>query len=76
MASLSGTHVTSGMKKPKYNVVCVENEESIVALLNEDLDIDSDDQMDLKNVEETPSEDVVLESESESETSILRVDGW
>jgi hypothetical protein len=35
--------------------------------------------MDLKNVEETPSEelsDVVLESESESETSVLRVDGW
>jgi hypothetical protein len=78
MGSLSGTRVPSGMKKPKYNAMCAENEESIIALLNEDLNIDSDDQMDLKNVEETPSEelsDVVLESESKSETSVLRVDG-
>jgi hypothetical protein len=33
MASLSGTGVPSGMKRWKYNAVCVENEESIIALL-------------------------------------------
>jgi hypothetical protein len=79
MALLSGTCVPSGMKKPKYTAVCAENEESIIALLNEDLDIDSDDQMDLKNIEETLNEelsDVMSESESESEISVLRVDGW
>jgi hypothetical protein len=60
-------------------MLCVEKEESIIALLNEELDIDSDDQMDLENVEETPSEelsDEVSESESESETSVLHVGGW
>jgi hypothetical protein len=60
--------------------VCVENGESIIALLNGDLDIESDDQMDLKSLEETPSEEelseVMLESESESEESVLRFDGW
>jgi hypothetical protein len=59
--------------------VCVENEDSVIALLNEELDIDSDDQMDLENVEKTASEassNEMLESESESETSALRLDGW
>jgi hypothetical protein len=51
MASLSGTRVPSGMKKPKNNAVYAENEESIIALLNEDPTIDSDDQMDLENVQ-------------------------
>jgi hypothetical protein len=41
------SRVPSGMKTPKYNAVCVKKEESIIALLNKELDIDSDDQMDL-----------------------------
>jgi hypothetical protein len=56
--------------------VCAENEEPITALLNEELNIDSDD---LENVVETASEeasDEMSESESRSETSVLRVDGW
>jgi hypothetical protein len=47
-------------------------------LLNEELIIDSDDQMDLGNVWETVSEesrDEMSESESKSETSVLHVDG-
>jgi hypothetical protein len=32
MALCSGTHVPSGMKKRKYNEVCVENEDSVIAL--------------------------------------------
>jgi hypothetical protein len=67
------------MKKPKYNAVCVENEEALIALLNEELDINSDDQMELENVEETvieESSDDMPESKSESETSVLGVDGW
>jgi hypothetical protein len=47
-ASHLGTHVPSGTKKPKYNAARVENEESIIDLLNEELDIDSDDQMHLE----------------------------
>jgi hypothetical protein len=50
MASHSGTRAPSGMKRLKYNAVCVDNEESIIALLNEELDIDSDDQMGSDNV--------------------------
>jgi hypothetical protein len=79
MGSLSGTRVPFGMRKPKYNAVCVENEESIIALVNEYLDMDSDDQVVLENVQETLSEelsDEVSESESKSETSVLRIDGW
>jgi hypothetical protein len=54
MDSLSGKCVPSGMKKKtKYNGVCAENEESIIALLHEDLNIDSGDQMVLENAEES-----------------------
>jgi hypothetical protein len=62
--------------------LCIENEESVIALLNEELDIDSDDQMDLENVEETAGEESSeemseseSESESKSETSVLHIDG-
>jgi hypothetical protein len=74
MALRSGTRVPSGMKKVNYNAMCVENEGSVIALLNEELDIDSDDQLDLENVEETASEelsDEMSESESKSETRVL-----
>jgi hypothetical protein len=40
MASRSVTSVLSGMKKLKNNAMCAENEESVIALLNEELDID------------------------------------
>jgi tRNA/tmRNA/rRNA uracil-C5-methylase (TrmA/RlmC/RlmD family) len=75
----SGTRVPSGMKKVKYNAVCVENEESIISLLNEELSIDSDEQVDLETVDETASEELsneMSESESESETRVSHVDGW
>jgi hypothetical protein len=49
MASCSVTRVPFGMKELKYNAAC-EIEESVTALLNEELIIDSDDQMDLGNV--------------------------
>jgi hypothetical protein len=38
-ASHWNTYVPCGMKKPKYNAMCVENEESIIALLTEEFDI-------------------------------------
>jgi hypothetical protein len=77
MASRSVTHVPSGMKKVKYNAVCVENEDSVIALLNEELDPDV--QLDLENVTETASEEVtekMSKGESDSEISVVRVDGW
>jgi hypothetical protein len=48
-------------------------------MLSEEVDIDSDDGMDLEIEGETASEELsseMSESESESETSVLRVDGW
>jgi hypothetical protein len=53
-----------------------ENEESIIALLSEEVNIYSVDQMELENAEETPSEELSKVSESESETSVLGVGGW
>jgi hypothetical protein len=79
MASRSVTYVHSGMKKDKYNAVCVENEDSVIALLNEELDIDPDVQLDLEIVAETASEEVtekMPKGGSESEISVVRVDGW
>jgi hypothetical protein len=79
MASRSVTHVLSAMKKVKYNAECVENEDSVIALLNQELDIDPDVQLDLENVAETASEEVtekMSKGESESEISVVRVDGW
>jgi hypothetical protein len=65
--------------KLKNNAVCAENEVSVIALLNEELDIDFDDQMDLENVEESASEESsngMSESDNKSGTSVMRVDGW
>jgi hypothetical protein len=45
----TGRLLPSRMKKRKYNLVCVEDEESISDMLNEELDIDSDDEMNMEN---------------------------
>jgi hypothetical protein len=79
MVSLAVIHMPSGMKRPKYDAVCVKNEESFIASLNEELDIDSDDQMELENIEETASEissDEISKIDSKSETSVLLISGW
>jgi hypothetical protein len=59
------------------NAVCVENEESITAFLNEELDTGSDDLMDLENVEETVSEYQATKCRKvRGVKRVLRVDGW
>lgn len=40
-----------------YNAMCVEHEDSVIILLNEELDMDPDVRMDLEKVEETASEE-------------------
>jgi hypothetical protein len=40
MASCSGSRVSSGKEKLKYNAVCGGNEDLLSALLNEELDTD------------------------------------
>jgi hypothetical protein len=47
----------SGLKKRIYNPLCDVYEESISDMLNEELDIDSDDEMDLEIEGETVSEE-------------------
>jgi hypothetical protein len=79
MALHTGTLLPSRMKKQKYNPVCVEDEESISDMLSEELHIDSDDEMNLENEGQSSSEEssnASSKSECESETSVVRVDGW
>jgi hypothetical protein len=69
------------MKRQKYNpvCVCVNDEESISDMLNEELDVDSDDEMNLENEGQSVSEEssnTSSESERESETSVVCIDGW
>jgi hypothetical protein len=67
------------MRKRKYKSVCVEDEESIIHMLNGELDIDSDDEMDLESKGESASEELSSESsecECESETSVVCIDAW
>jgi hypothetical protein len=47
----------SGFKKWKYNLLCDAGEESISDILSGELDIDSDDEMDLEIEGETASEE-------------------
>jgi hypothetical protein len=47
----------SRMKKRKYNPACAEDEESISDMLSEELDIASDDEMNLENKEQSASEE-------------------
>jgi hypothetical protein len=63
----------SQLKKLIYNHLYDEDEESISYMLNEKLDIDSDDEMDLKTEGETASDELsnkMSESEIGSETSV------
>jgi hypothetical protein len=48
MVSCSSKPGPSGFKKRKYNPLCDEDEEGISVMVNEELNIDSDDEMDLK----------------------------
>jgi hypothetical protein len=65
MALRSDKLPPSGMKKWKYNPVCVSDEVSISDVLYEELDIDSDE-MDFENEGESASDESSCEmSESE-----------
>jgi hypothetical protein len=54
---IQGKPGLSGFKKRKYNPLCDADEESIGDMLNEELDIDSDE-MDLEIEGETASEEL------------------
>jgi hypothetical protein len=59
--------------------VCDGNEDLLSALLNEELDIDSEDDVNFEILSECGSEDSrdeVSETESESDISDVRADGW
>jgi hypothetical protein len=78
MASSSGSRVSSGKEKLKYNAVCGDNEDLVSALLNEELDIDSEDDVDFEILSDCGSEDSrdeVSETESESGISDVRTNG-
>jgi hypothetical protein len=67
------------MKKRKYNPACAEDEVSISDMLNEELGIVSGDEMNLENEGQIASEEsssTSSESECESETSVVCIDGW
>jgi hypothetical protein len=58
---------------------CVKDEESISDMLGEELDIVSGDEMNLENEGQSASEEssnTLSESEYESETSVVCIDGW
>jgi hypothetical protein len=57
----------------------VENEDSISDMLSEELSIDSDDERNFENEGQSASKEssnAPSESECESETSVVRMDGW
>jgi hypothetical protein len=79
MALRTGMLLPSRMKKRKYNPTCVEDEVSISDMLSEELDIVSGDELNLENEEQSASEEsgnTLSESECESETSVVCIDGW
>jgi hypothetical protein len=66
-------------KERKYNPICAKDEESVSDMLSEELDVDSDDEINLENEGQSTSEELSnasSESECESETSVVRIDGW
>jgi hypothetical protein len=72
MASQSSKTGPSGFENRKYNPLCGVDEEAISDMVNEELDIDSDDKTDLEIVGEIVSEKSSNEkSESESELAGL-----
>jgi hypothetical protein len=67
------------MKKLKYNPMNVKDEESTSDMLSEELNIDSDDEMNLENEGQSVSEEssnASSESQCESETNVVHIDGW
>jgi hypothetical protein len=81
MALRTGMLLPSRMKKRKYtcNPACVEDEVYVCDMLSEELDIVSGDEMNLENEERSASEEssnTSSESECESETSVVCIDGW
>jgi hypothetical protein len=67
------------VKKLKYNPTCVKDEVSISDMLSEEHDIVSGDEMNLENEGQSASEEsgnILPESECESETSVVCIDGW
>jgi hypothetical protein len=67
------------MKKWKYNPACVKDEVSINDMLSEEIDIISGDEMNLENEGQSGSEEssnTSSESECESETTVVCIDGW
>jgi hypothetical protein len=74
MALHTGRLQLSRMKKQKYNLVCIEDEESISDMLIEELSIDSDDEINLETGGQSASEqssNALSESECESQTSVV-----
>jgi hypothetical protein len=79
MALHMGMLLPSLMKKQKYNSVCVKDEVSISDMLNEELDIVSGDEINLESEGQSASEEscnTSSESECQSETSVVYIDGW
>jgi hypothetical protein len=72
MLLLSSEPRPSGLVKLIYNSLCDVDEESVSDILNEELDIDSVDEINLEIEGETASEESSNKmSESESETSVV-----
>jgi hypothetical protein len=70
-----------GYRKQKYNPLCDTDEEAIGVMVNEELDIDSDDEMNLEIKGETVTEKSSnkkseSENENENETNGASVGGW
>jgi hypothetical protein len=79
MALRTGMLLPSHMNKRKYNPACVEDEVSISDMLSEELGRVSGDEMNLENEGQSASEEssnTSSESECESETSVVYIDGW
>jgi hypothetical protein len=79
MALHTAIFLPSGIKKRKYNPACVDDEISITDMFSEELDIVSGDEINLENEAQSASvesSNTSSESECESETSIVFIDGW
>jgi hypothetical protein len=79
MALRTAIFLPSRMKKWKYNPAYVEDEVSNSDMLSEELDIVSGDEINLENEGQNASEkssNTLPESECESETSVVCIDGW
>jgi hypothetical protein len=57
MASHGGRISPRRLRKHKYNLACVEDEVSVCAILSEELDIVSSDELNSESVGECPSDE-------------------